>query len=527
MNRHGRDRSSPGAAGPATVGPLTRRQLLLGAGGAAAVAAAGGVLAAELTNGGPAVRPIRSFLVPRAGRAHAFHSRPDLRPPAVTLTAGESLGLSGDDAAAALLFLTPAAEHLWVHFSQFGSLIVDRDGEPVWFWPAGRNKLTTNLVVAQYRGEPVLTWWEGRFTKTGYGIGEAVIMDRSYRELARVRAANGRHMDLHEFVLTPEGTALFTCYPETVQADLSLMGGPRDGHVLASVIQEVDVASGRLLLEWRGLDHVPVTDSYKPLGGLYDYLHANSIALTPDGNLLVSARHTWTLYKLERHTGRVLWRLGGKRSHFTLGPHARFAWQHDARQPSDGRVTLFDNGSDGSTRVEHQSRGLVLAVDESRRTVDLEHAYTNPKPLQATALGSLQILPDGNALVGWGTAPYTSEFDRDGSLIADYRMPFGLDSYRASSSRWSATPVDPPAIGVRRDSLTGAKLVYASWNGATDVAGWLVHAGPDTARLEPVGIARRHGFETMIPLDPRLRYASVTALDASNGRLGRSRTLRL
>jgi hypothetical protein len=414
-----------------------------------------------------------------------------------------------------------------VHFAQFGPLIVDRGGEPVWFSPAGKNLLATNFAVSRYHGEPVLVWWEGKFTTTGYGIGEAVIVDRSYRELARVRAANGRRMDLHEFLLTPDGTALFTCYPATVEADLSSMGGPRRGQVLESVIQEVDVASGRLLMEWRSLDHVPVSASYKQVGEPYDYLHVNSIGLTPDGNLLVSARHSWALYKLDRRTGRVLWTLGGNRSQFQIGQGARFAWQHDARQTSEGTFTVFDNGTDGSTKIEHQSRGLVLEVDEQRRSAQLKRAYTNPKPLVATALGSVQTLPGGGALVGWGTAPYTSQFDATGALIADHEMPYGLDSYRAASFPWSATPTEPPAIGARRDNLTGAQMLYASWNGATGVTGWLVHAGADADRLAPVGIARRRGFETMIPLDPRLRYASVTAVDSGGTNLGRSRTIRL
>ena len=129
---------------------------------------------------------------------------------------------------------------------------------------------------------------------TGYGHGEAVIVDRAYREVARVRAAGGRSMDHHVLWLTPEGTALFTCYPETVEADLSGLGGPRRGQMFGPIFQEVDVATGRLLFEWRGVDHVPMGDSYAGLypSGPYDYLHVNSIAPTLDGNLLVSARNT-------------------------------------------------------------------------------------------------------------------------------------------------------------------------------------------------------------------------------------------
>src|SRR5438045_3357528 len=143
----------------------------------------------------------------------------------------------------------------------------------------------------------VLTWWEGKVGASTFGRGEGVMLDSSYHEVARVRAGNGRQMDLHEFVLTPQGTALFTCYPETVRADLSSVGGPSDGQAREAIIQEVDVHSGRVRFEWRSLDHIPVTESYQSLAEPYDYLHANSIDVAPDGNLLVSARHTWALYK--------------------------------------------------------------------------------------------------------------------------------------------------------------------------------------------------------------------------------------
>ena len=140
---------------------------------------------------------------------------------------------------------------------------------------------------------PALSWWEGKIIAPGYGQGEAVIVDSAYRELTRVRAGNGARMDMHELQITPEGTALFFCYPRVVAADLSPMGGPAKGRVLESVFQELDLRSGRVLLEWRSLDHIPLADSYKPPADPWDYVHLNSIRVAPDGNLLVSARHTW------------------------------------------------------------------------------------------------------------------------------------------------------------------------------------------------------------------------------------------
>src|SRR6202034_1834303 len=133
---------------------------------------------------------------------------------------------------------------------------------------------------------------------------------------------------------------------------------------------EIEVASGRVLMEWRSLDHIAISESYLPPGrGVYDYFHLNSIEVLPDGNLLISARHTWALYKLDRKTGRVIWRLGGKRSDFAIEKQARFSWQHHARRVGPGTITVFDDGAAvvpntlSVRQTESQSRGLILAVD--------------------------------------------------------------------------------------------------------------------------------------------------------------------
>jgi Arylsulfotransferase (ASST) len=515
--------SSVPASERTTLDRLTRREILKGAGGVAALAIAGGSVA-DLLSRSKRLPHISSFAVKPAGREDTFRSRPDLRPPAVSTTAvstAERFGRRDPE----LLFLGTGPVAL-SGSEQYGPLIVDRTGTPVWFRPLGGGLQVASFFPSSYRGRPVLAWWEGTILPTGYGQGEAVLVDRSYREVARVRAAGGRSMDLHALTLTPEGTALFTCYPDTVQMDLSSIGAPRDSQVLESIIQEIDIATGRLLFEWRSLQHIPVAASREPMGEPYDYLHVNSIQRLPDGNLLVSARHTWAVYKLERRTGDVIWTLGGTRSQFQMGPSTQFAWQHDAQL--SGRVlTLFDNGTNGPIATERQSRGLVLEVAESRRRVTVRGAYTSPQRPLAGAMGSVQILPSGRVFVGWGVASFTSGFAADGALLFDISLPEGIYSYRGLWLGWGGTPHHPPAIAAARNRQTGAPMVYASWNGATTITNWQVAAGSTRDEVHPVGIARRHGFETVIPLHPRHRYASVTALDRFGRSLRRSPTIRL
>ena len=505
---------------------LTRAQFLRAVGGATGMLAFPRLASAatgrqpaghERTTAGAHAAAARSF--------QSFRSRPDLRPPIVTVKAGAPNVATATQPADAegYLFLAPASGG----GSQSGLMVVDATGGLVWFRPLASGQRASNFMVQSYRGAPVLTWWEGTvINPPGYGRGEGMILNSSYQEVARVRAGHGRSADLHEFQLTPAGTALITCYPPTSQADLSALGGPNRGPVLESIIQEIDVQTGRVLLDWQSLEHIAVSESYGAVGGDFDYLHVNSIDVTPDHNLLISARHTWALYKLERRSGRVIWRMGGKRSNFRLGPKTRFSWQHDARQPTPDTITLFDDGA-GERATESQSRGVVLGVDFRRRTINLDRAYHHPTPILTYSMGSMQQLSDGNVMVDYGSVPVLSEFSADGALISDLQLAAAQASYRGLRFPWSGTPTDLPAVAASSGPTTGTSTLYVSWNGATSVASWQVGTGPSPGSLAPGAVTPRDGFETAITVQSASGYAAVTALDSSGQPLATSSPVNL
>jgi hypothetical protein len=499
----------------------TRRQLLQ-RGGSAVIGATGlGLgLAACGTKAAPSLAARAAVpAVPVASGTRAFVSRPDLHPPTVTVT--QYTQPSGGPP---YLFLAPPASGP----GQGGAMILDRRGDLIWFSPDTAGNSVMDFRPQAYQGATVLTYFQGLVTAAGYGQGRAVIADAGYHTTHVIRAAGGLQADLHEFFLTPQGTALITAY-RPAPADLTAVGGPAGGHVLAGVVQEIDIATGKVLFQWDSLDHVPVTDSYLKFSGgtaakPYDYFHINSIAVAPDGDLIVSARHTWAVYKIARPSGSIAWQLNGKKSDFTMGRGSGFAWQHDARPHGATTLTLFDDGA--APAEEKQSRALILDLDTTAMTATLRQAFTHPsKTLLASAEGNAQLLPDGRMFVGWGAEPYFSEFAPDGTLRLDGAITAGDPSYRSFTADWDGQPDDQPAAAARQ--RPGGATVYASWNGATGIAGWSVLAGKTPATLTAAASAPRTGFETAIAVPEAGPYFAAEPHDASRKALGRSPVIKL
>ena len=445
------------------------------------------------------------------GAVQHFQTRPDLIPPAVAVTTRKPGRHPG------YVFLGPKGGH-----GQDGPMILDDAGHVVWFKPAGNREEATDFRVQQYQGKPVLTWWQGRLLG-GEGRGEGVIYDQHYKPVQRVRAGNGYQADLHEFTITPHGTALLAIY-DAVRADLSSVGGPRDGTVVEGIVQEIDIKTGLVMFEWHSYGNVALAESYEPPpkgSGQWDYLHLNSVALDNDGDFVISMRHTSSVMKLDRTTGRIEWRLGGKRSDFKLGAGARFDYQHDARPQPDGTLTVYDNSREG---IRTQSRAITLRPDTQQHTATLARALTHERKLLSATQGSVQALPDGGAFVGFGSQRWFSEYDADGKLVFDGRIAAGNDTYRAYRFQWTGTPDSRPRIVARRgtgDSMT----VRASWNGATGVTRWQLLAGSAPNALTPVTTVGSAGFETTITATRR-PYVAMRALDANGAELSTSPTVR-
>jgi hypothetical protein len=444
----------------------------------------------------------------------SFYTLPDAHPPVMTVTTPDGDPAAGD------VFTTNGPGP-----GQYGPLIYTPQGRLVWFQRLPEGEAAEDLSVQQYEGRRVLTWWRGHVLSLGFGQGEDVVMDSRYQVVARIAGGNGLKADLHELQLVPHGVAYVTAY-NPIRCDLRSVQGVAGGAIVDTAIQQIDVRTGLVRWEWHSLDHVGAAESEveAPSGTApWDYFHLNSIDPEPNGDLLISARSTWAGYLLQAGSGKVLWRLGGNKSSFTMGPGTKMAWQHDARALADGELTFFDDGA--NPPIHSQSRGLRIELDPKNHRARLVKAYTHADPpLLAASQGNMQTLANGNALIGYGGVSAISEYAPDGTLVFDAHQPFDMSFYRAFRYPWNARPLSPPSVLASFNDTEEETIVHASWNGATGVSSWRVLAGEAPGSLKAQAVIPASGFESSVTLPSKHSYAAVQALDEAGHVLGTSKT---
>jgi hypothetical protein len=343
----------------------------------------------------------------------------------VTVTANKPGTAHGD------IFVAPFSADQMV--GQTGALANDGSGDPVWFRPLP----STNLQNADFR----------------------------------VFAHHGYYPDEHEFTLTRRGTALFIA-SKPVPMDLTPYGGPKNGAIENIEIQEVDLATGRLLYSWNALDHIDPADSEEAAssasssGGVWDAFHINSVDEGPDGRLLISARNMWAIYNVTKKSGKIRYQIGGKKSDFTFGPNAGFYWQHDARFQPGNRISMFDDGCcdlpDGAP--EQRSHGLILNLDFPSHKATAVKTYYHQPPLESPTQGNTQALSNGNEFIGWGLP---EQMDRHALLPTEcggtvrrraQRRPRLLERLDADRSMAGTRRIRPPFPVGRRQTRPTVRI---------------------------------------------------------------------
>ncbi len=306
-------------------------------------------------------------------------------------------------------------------------MILDNNGRPIFY---KRTPSGTYDFKVQPNG--LLTYYDMK-------SGCYYAMDSTYAVVDSFKCENGYTTDIHELRLLPNGHALLIGR-DTRTMDLSktISGGSTHASVIGNVIQELD-KNKNVVFQWLCWDHLDITDSYYDLTqSTIDFTHANSIDIDDDGNLIVSFRNLQEIDKIDRETGNIIWRFGGKKSQFKLlNDSLGFSWQHAARKLTNGNIILFDNGCKRQPALMSFSRAVEYKLNTQSNTAEMVWQFRNTPDIYSIGLGYAQRLNNGNTLIGWGAAlPTVTEVRPDGTKSFEISFQENIYSYRAYRFPW-------------------------------------------------------------------------------------------
>jgi hypothetical protein len=405
-------------------------------------------------------------------------------------------------------------------------LTLDNNGEPVYY-----QALPINDSAHDFKKQP-----NGLLSYFDSATSSFVTLNSSYQIIKTYTAMNGYTADVHDFQMLPNNHVVFLIYdPQIVDMSQVVVGGNTQAQVVGLVIQELD-SDNNVVFQWRSWDHINITDAddhINLLSASIDYVHGNAIQFDWDGNYLLSSRHLDEITKINRQTGNIIWRLGGKQNQFVftnvdISSVLPFSHQHDIRRLPDGHITIFDNRNNLSPLY---ARAVEYALDEDTKTITEVWDYHSTTPdMYSSAMGDAQRLANGNTVIGWGLPsgfplaiePDVTEVKPDGTKI--FELTFDLTAsasfvtYRAFRFTWQGIPTWSPAVAYKYAS--GQITLGTSWNGDTQAAKYEFYAAQslnDPPQL--LGTVIKTGFETQYTFsgDPNnYCYFETVALD-SNG----------
>ena len=348
-------------------------------------------------------------------------------------------------------------------------MILEKDGRPCFF-----RKMPGRVVDFKVQPCGLLSY---AWTKPGPNFFHT--MDNTYTAVDSYTTQDGYELDSHEFVMMANGHVLMIADdPEIMDMSQIVAGGDTAALVIGSVIQELDT-SKNLVFQWRTRDFYDILDTVLDLTEKrIRYSHVNAIEVDHDGNIMISSRHQCEVTKIDRSTGQIIWRMGGKNNQFTLvGDTQWFSWQHDIRRIDNGHVTIFDNGNQNDPQ---ETRVVEYALDEENMIATRVWEYRNDPPIFAGAQGSAQRLPEGNTLIGWGNCRDVniSEVRPDGSVAFELILPPKLNTYRAFKYNWEGVAAKPYAWA---DTTGGELWLNFTKFGDSDVDRYYVYRGTSPA----------------------------------------------
>jgi hypothetical protein len=310
------------------------------------------------------------------------------------------------------------------------AIVFDDHGVPVWWQGSNPGPIDAKLVAEA--GQPTrITWWGQFGGGDGYQIRE---LDGT---VVRTVSIVGGSTDIHELQREPNGDYLVTSYQPREHVDLTAFGGGADDTVIDAEAQEIN-STGEAVWTWNSAGHIGLeeTGRWWPTvlkGAQRDIVHMNAVEPVGDDAILISMRHTDAVYKIDKASGEVAWKLGGTWTPESLtvagDPEGAYplGGQHDIRLQADGTITIHDN----NTNQPSPPRAVRYEIDETARTAALVEQVTDPEAPGSFCCGSARRSADGSWLMSWGGRSLVTEFNSAGERT--FRLGFGgvAFSYRA------------------------------------------------------------------------------------------------
>jgi hypothetical protein len=314
------------------------------------------------------------------------------------------------------------------------NMILNNDCSPVWYWRTPDRR--RDFKVQKVGNDSILTM----LVRSGYPFGQGYIaLDKHYTVIDSFYAINGYSTDEHELQVLADGSYfLIGIRYMNVESDSFGMVSINE-----SAFQEF-TPEGDLILEWRALDHFELSDM-DPLidvtQGTNNFTHMNSVDIDDDGNIVLSSRHISEVTKIDRQTGDIIWRMGGKNNQFIFvdDPQNGFSFQHDFRVLGNGHYTLFDNGNGHTPPISRAVEYVLDTQDSLNMTATLVWEYPGENlDYQAHFMGNVQRLPNGNTFINWAEywLPKAMEVTPEGEKVYEMNFRSGEYCYRAFRFPW-------------------------------------------------------------------------------------------
>ncbi|OQE18621.1 hypothetical protein PENSTE_c017G02158 [Penicillium steckii] len=429
----------------------------------------------------------------------------------------------------------------WIPY-QVGPHIFDQNGELVWSGSVEFNNLNVydfrkiDLPDGTGQLKPHLAWMRWHKPYAMETDGGAAVYNNHY-EPRKMISVPANEIDTHDFnVRYPPNVLQIQSRGEYIALDE--LGRPGTKQIITSNgFTETNLITGERVFEWRGNNKVKLNESYitlaEDLHPRDDYMHANAIDKNENGDYLLSARHTSTIYLISGKDGQIIWRLGGKNNDFEKD--FDFYGQHDSRFISVNSthmvISFFNNGAIDSDAREPTSSAMYVSLDLVARKATVLQRYLRPDKGVTDRRGNMQTLANGNVLICWSWDGYMSEYSHDGKLLMEAKFASDRhDTYRAYKFPWVGRPLYPPTLISEANGVNGSELTtmfHVSWNGATDIEYWRFYArNSTTGEKHEIGTIPKNGFETTFIARGYMDWVSAEALDASLESLGVTPDLR-